>query len=292
MNGALTGYPESGPETRPRVFVALGDSFTEGVGDDAADLPNGVRGWADRVAEQLEGFDPSWRYANLAIRGKRLVHVVSEQLEHALALKPDLVSIYAGGNDLLGFRTDVPSLMLTLSGIVGELRAAGAHVLLFTGYPVPISPLLEPLKIRNAAYNDGVRKIAQQHGAMLVDYWCFEKFQDMRMWADDRLHMSTRGHIYMAKKVLEVLHAPHGIDPARLGLPPQYSRTQRFQARMDWTRRHFGPWLGRRIRRVSSGDGMQPRYALPVSILRAQKARNAISNTPHNTAEVQSLTAS
>ncbi|MDN5667011.1 SGNH/GDSL hydrolase family protein [Arthrobacter russicus] len=269
------------PGRRPRIFVALGDSFTEGVGDEAAALPNGVRGWADRVAEQLELHDSSWRYANLAIRGKRLVHVLEEQLAVAIAMKPDLVSIYAGGNDLLGFRTDVPSLMAIYAEIVAELRSHGSQVLLFTGYPVPISPLLEPLKIRNAAYNQAVRRIASEQDALLVDYWCFEKFQDQRMWADDRLHMSTRGHIYMAKKVLEVLHAPHVIDPAPLGMPPHYSRSQRLRGSLDWTQRHFGPWLGRRIRRVSSGDGLSPRYPEPVSILQSQALKaSAIHNQP------------
>ncbi|MGI8523346.1 MAG: GDSL-type esterase/lipase family protein [Nocardioides sp.] len=34
-------------------YVALGDSFTEGVGDPDPPRPNGLRGWADRVAEAL-----------------------------------------------------------------------------------------------------------------------------------------------------------------------------------------------------------------------------------------------
>src|SRR6478735_8063127 len=32
-------------------YVAIGDSFTEGVGDPDESRPNGWRGWADRVAE-------------------------------------------------------------------------------------------------------------------------------------------------------------------------------------------------------------------------------------------------
>ena len=35
----------------PVRYVAMGDSFTEGVGDVDTDRPNQVRGWADRVAE-------------------------------------------------------------------------------------------------------------------------------------------------------------------------------------------------------------------------------------------------
>jgi lysophospholipase L1-like esterase len=50
-----------------RSFVALGDSFTEGVGDP---YPDGTfRGWADRFAAQLAAASPGLRYANLAIRG-------------------------------------------------------------------------------------------------------------------------------------------------------------------------------------------------------------------------------
>src|SRR4051794_17875285 len=60
--------PPSGPRTFHR-FVALGDSFTEGVGDPDPARPNGLRGWADRVAEAIAADNPDFRYANLAIRG-------------------------------------------------------------------------------------------------------------------------------------------------------------------------------------------------------------------------------
>ena len=82
-------------------YVALGDSFTEGVGDHDPRLPNGVRGWADRVAEVLATHADDFRYANLAIRGRKMAAILAEQVEPALALHPDLVSVYAGGNDIL-----------------------------------------------------------------------------------------------------------------------------------------------------------------------------------------------
>ena len=69
--------------------VALGDSFTEGVGDPDPQRPNGVRGWADRVAEVLAARTADFGYANLAIRGRKLPQVLAEQLEPALALRPD-----------------------------------------------------------------------------------------------------------------------------------------------------------------------------------------------------------
>ena len=91
-------------------YVALGDSFTEGVGDPDPDRPNGLRGWADRVAEVLATRTDDFGYANLAIRGRTLRPILAEQLEPALALRPDLVTIYAGGNDLIRPRCDVDAL--------------------------------------------------------------------------------------------------------------------------------------------------------------------------------------
>jgi len=68
-------------------YVAIGDSFTEGMGDE---LPDGrVRGWADLVAQGwADGTGEQIEYANLAIRGKLIAPIVEQQLEPALALKP------------------------------------------------------------------------------------------------------------------------------------------------------------------------------------------------------------
>ncbi|MGG5173144.1 SGNH/GDSL hydrolase family protein [Pseudarthrobacter sp. J1738] len=244
----------------------MGDSFTEGLGDRDLRLPNNVRGWADRVAEELARHDPATRYANLAIRGRRLDPIIQEQLEPALAMEPNLVSFYAGGNDLLMTRLDLPRLLDRFESAVARISATGARVLLFTGYNVPLSPLLEPLTFRNAIYNRRIRHVAEEYGAELVDYWCFEKFQDRRMWSNDRLHMATLGHVYMAKKVLEVLGAPHSIPSPHL--PPLAARTAREIVNDDvtWLRRDFTPWLGRRFRGASSGDGFSARWPelLPV----------------------------
>ena len=92
-------------------YVALGDSFTEGVGDHDPTLPNGVRGWADRVAEGLAAGAPDFGYANLAIRGRKMDAILAEQVEPALALRPDLVSLYAGGNDILRPKVSIDALV-------------------------------------------------------------------------------------------------------------------------------------------------------------------------------------
>ena len=241
-------------------FVALGDSFTEGVGDPDPRLPNNGRGWADRVAEELARQDQSVRYSNLAIRGRRLQQIIDEQIEPALAMNPTLVSFYAGGNDLLMARPNMTRLIRTYEDAVQRIVASGATVLLFTGYNVPLSPLLEPLKVRTAIYNRSIRRIAAEYGTLLVDYWCFEKFQDQRMWAPDRLHMSTPGHSYMAKKVLEVLGWPHSLETPVLAAPLPRTVTENIADDAAWLRRDVGPWLSRRLRGVSSGDHVGARW--------------------------------
>ena len=247
-------------------FVAVGDSFTEGVGDAAPGFPHGCRGWADRVARELARFNPRTEYANLAVRGRRLDRIVEEQVDQALTLNATLVSFYAGGNDLLMARLDLATLLDRLERAVLTLRESGAQVLLFTGYNVPLSPLLEPLKLRNAAYNTRIRRIARELECPLVDYWCFERFQARALWAPDRLHMSTEGHSYMAAKVLEVLGVPRltaaGDAPSSSAeVRPTLARRVRDDA--AWLRRDFAPWLGRKVRGVSSGDALGPRWPVP-----------------------------
>lgn len=241
-------------------FVALGDSFTEGVGDNDLRLPNNCRGWADRVAEELARYNHTTQYANLAIRGRRLQRIIAEQIEPALAMNPTVVSFYAGGNDLLMAKLNMNKLIRNYEDAVWRLKASGATVLLFTGYNVPLSPLLEPLKVRTAIYNRQIRRIAATYQTLLVDYWCFEKFQDPRMWAPDRLHMSTSGHSYLAKKVLEVLGVPHSLQSPRLAVPRPRTRGESIADDVAWLRRDVGPWLSRRFRGVSSGDRLGARW--------------------------------
>ena len=116
---------------RYRRFVALGDSTTEGLMDPLPD-GSGFRGWADRLAEILAAIEPDLRYANLAVRGKLARQVRETQLEPALALKPDLVSLLAGLNDMLRRNVDVAGVVAEIDGMVSRLREAGADVILFT----------------------------------------------------------------------------------------------------------------------------------------------------------------
>jgi lysophospholipase L1-like esterase len=251
-----------------RRYVALGDSFTEGVGDRSKRLPNGVRGWADRVAEKLAKAEPGWEYANLAIRSKRLRHIIEEQLEPALALQPTLITLYAGGNDILDFGTDVEVLMADYESLVARLAATGATLVLFTGFDVKVSAVLEPLKKRNNIYNQRVREVAAKYNAVLVDYWCFDAFQDRRMWDSDRLHMSKAGHKYLAAQVLDQLGVPHRISPLEWEPPAKLSLRDWERRQRRWVHDWVLPLFGRKLRGVTLGDRLSPRWPEPVKVPR------------------------
>ena len=149
-------------------FAALGDSFTEGVGDPYADGA-GCRGWADRFAGRLAARSPGLRYANLAIRGKLLSEVLDEQVPAAVEMAPDLVSLAAGGNDLLRPRTDPDDLAATFETAVVRLAAAGATVLVFTGFDPKAFPLLRLIRGKSAVLTMHVRDIASRHGCLVAD---------------------------------------------------------------------------------------------------------------------------
>ncbi|WP_037359525.1 SGNH/GDSL hydrolase family protein [Amycolatopsis orientalis] len=241
-------------------LVCIGDSFTEGVGDDDPSARNGVRGWADRVAEVLAAGEPGFRYANLAVRGKLLPQVLNEQVEPALAMKPDLVTVYAGGNDLMRPRVDIDGLADSYERAVARFRAAGAQVLLFTGVDGVEDALFRQIRGRVAIYNEHVRGIAARHETLLVDMWSMRQLRDRRMWSADRLHLNAAGHTEIAIAVLDVLGVQHGVAHAALGPRPRMSAREQRAANLRWGREHALPWIGRRLRGESSGDTIAPKY--------------------------------
>ncbi|MBT2515332.1 SGNH/GDSL hydrolase family protein [Arthrobacter sp. ISL-30] len=262
----MGGFPLLPDSAGRRVFVALGDSFTEGVGDRSKHLPNGVRGWADRVAEKLAKAEPGWEYANLAIRSKRLRQIVDEQLEPALAMEPTLITLYAGGNDILDFGTDMDVLMAEYENLVGKLAATGATLVLFTGYDVKVSAILEPFRKRNAVYNQRVRELAAKYGAVLVDYWCLDAYHDRRMWDTDRLHMSKAGHKFLAAQVLDHLGVPHKFKPKAWEPPAPIGLREWERRQRRWIHEWVLPLFRRKLRGVTLGDSLKPRWPEPVKV--------------------------
>jgi len=245
-------------------LVALGDSFTEGL-DDAREDQQGYLGWADRFAGMLAAQRPGVRYANLAVRGKTLRQVADEQLPQAIAMAPDLVSLAAGGNDLLRPRGDPDTLAELFDEVVRTLLMAGCQVLVFTGFD-PRFPVLRLIRGKVAAYNMHLRAIADRHQCLLVDLWSMSVLRDPRAWSADRLHLTPDGHRRVALRTCEVLGVPVTADwrepwPAAEGAASSPTRAWLAARRTDvrWARVHAAPWVARRVRGVSSGDDITPK---------------------------------
>jgi lysophospholipase L1-like esterase len=237
-----------------RRFVALGDSTTEGLMDPLPD-GSGFRGWADRLAELLAAIDPELLYANLAVRGKLARQIREDQLDVALALEPDLVSLLAGLNDMLRRTVDVAAVVAEIDGMVERLRGAGADVILFTlPDPVPINPLAKTAAAAIARLNAAIREISQRRGTFLVELDAHAVASDRRLWNEDRLHANPEGHRRIALAVAHALRLPDVDQSWTAGFGSPLGRRSP-ASHAVWFGRYFTPWLIRRLRGRSSGDG-------------------------------------
>jgi lysophospholipase L1-like esterase len=254
-------------------FAAIGDSFSEGMGDE---LPDGSpRGWADLVAlglaaahaaahpEQRGGFG----YANFAIRGRLLGPILAEQFAPAVALRPELLTINGGGNDIMRPRVSVASTADRLVAAAREAEAAGIRVAIVSGAdPTRHLPLGPVFKARGDELAVAVRERLAGSQTGFIDNWSDAALTDLRYWSVDRLHLNSLGHARVAGNVLaglgvevpEAAHAPHGEGEPDIARP----RTA------EYWRQYVLPWIGRRLTGRSSGDGRTPKRPtlLPVEL--------------------------
>ena len=250
-------------------FVICGDSYSEGMSDELVD--GQYRGWGDRVADGLAKKSPTFTYANLAVRGKLLPQVIEDQLPIALTYVtgPDtLISFHAGANDALRPGFDPALAKERYQGAVRRLAASGATIMLFTvledtGNSGRGSKLWQE---RFGTFNKAVREVAAEVGAIIVDANQERFFSDKRFLAFDRLHLNAMGHSRCADAVLEKLG--YEFDPGwRTPLPPA-TPTPWIKERavgVMWFFVFALPWIIRRLRGRSSGDGRACKYPTPIS---------------------------
>ncbi|WP_432093537.1 SGNH/GDSL hydrolase family protein [Streptomyces sp. bgisy100] len=250
-------------------YAAVGDSFTEGVGDPG---PGGAfLGWADRLAVLLsdvysgsadpDGIPPEgFRYANLAVRGRLLDQIVAEQVPRAKELGPDLVSFCAGGNDILRPGSDPDDVAERFEAAVADLAGAVGTVMVCTGFDTRGVPVLRHLRGKIATYTAHVRAIADRYDCPVLDLWSLRSVQDRRAWDGDRLHLSPDGHTRVALRAAQVLGLPVPADPDQPWPPePERGAAEVRRDNIQWAREHLVPWIGRRLRGESSGDHVEPK---------------------------------
>ncbi|MBC6447640.1 SGNH/GDSL hydrolase family protein [Actinokineospora xionganensis] len=229
-------------------FVALGDSLTEGVGD--VDETGRPRGWADRFAEEIARRQGGLRYANLAVRGLATAEVLSTQVPAAVALRPDLVSVIVGMNDLVRPNLSLRTVLRDYDSLLDEVGATGATVLTATlpdpGAILPLPPVVRSrFTARLGRFNDHLRGSAWRRRAHCLDLARLAD-GDHHAWSADRLHPSPYGHQVVADEFLALLTGirsdraePLPADPPRalVGMAPS----------LRWLTTTAVPWLRRQL---------------------------------------------
>ena len=251
-------------------FIVLGDSFSEGLCDEFYAGTHRYRGWADRLADALADQNAEFTYVNHAIRGKLLSQVLDLQVSKTLTqIIPGktLVSFHAGANDLLRPKYDGTLIAESYMSAVAQLSGAGARVMLFTVIERAggSGRTADRLASRFALFNVHVREAARLNNAIVIDAAEAHILQDRRFWNADRLHLNPEGH----HRVAEAIKVQLGLSDDlwwREPLLPAGPRSKVADLWEDlrWIQAFLLPWLWRRIRGRSSGDGRSPKYAEPL----------------------------
>ncbi|HKN56012.1 MAG TPA: SGNH/GDSL hydrolase family protein [Amycolatopsis sp.] len=258
-------------------FVVLGDSCAEGLDDPYPDQTQ-YRGWADFVADRLARLEPGFRYANLAVRGRRLDQIVPEQVPTATRLEPDLIALFGGGNDVMSRGWDARTVARRVDTAIRACTRIAPAVVTFTlsdiSHRMPLGSRMRP---RIVALNDAIREAAVSHGATLIDLWPdTAAAADSRYFGADRLHLSEHGHRRLAGYVLDQL----GLDFEREWLEPLPGLAGRpgWRADVQWLMREVLPVAMSRTRNRligrSPGDGFRAKRPelLPMTALEGARA--------------------
>jgi lysophospholipase L1-like esterase len=244
-------------------YVAIGDSTVEGLDD--PDGRGGYRGWANRLAERIAREQGPLGYANLAVRGRTTREVLDEQLEPALAMRPDLAAVVAGTNDILRPSFDAEGVARDIERMQRALIEAGATVFSFTLPDLtPVMPLARPLRGRIQRFASELVKASARSGAIVIDFTAHPVASDPRLWSEDRLHANTDGHERIAAALAHALSL-RGAGPGwSTALPAAGPRGLHgaVAAELVWSHRYLLPWLWRHARGHSSGDGCRPKRPL------------------------------
>lgn len=232
-------------------YAAIGDSFTEGVGDELAD--GSVRGWADLVAAGLAARGEPVQYANLAVRGRLLAPIVTTQLNAVLAMRPTLITLNGGGNDMLRPRTDVARLVALTALAVRRCAAAGVRLVLLSGAnPADHIPFGRLVHRRGEELTERIAELAAANDVVFVDAFHDKEIRRAAYWSPDRLHLNAAGHRRVADLVLAGLGGNQSAVPEPGRFAPRAPR--RLVTEFRYYREHVWPWVQRRLRGESSGD--------------------------------------
>ena len=247
--------------TTYRRYVALGDSLTEGLGDDRFEQDRLYSGWADRLAvllnEDALATGEDFLYANLGVRSKDSEEILTSQVAEALKLEPDLVTIMAGANDLWRPRKSWELVRAQFTDAVQSLKAAGITVVL-TNCINPVHHWsFRGGALRAKELTKIIEDVAQEHNVLVVDVYRSPTLRRLRVWSEDCVHFGARGHAHVANKAAKLLGLPYRIETPVL--QPRLKDNMTVREHAQWIATHVTPFVSRRLRGIAAGDGINPK---------------------------------
>jgi lysophospholipase L1-like esterase len=230
-------------------YVAIGDSSTEGLND--PDGHGGYRGWSRRLAARIASVQGELSYTNLGVRGATTREIRTRQFDAALALKPDLVTLFSGTNDVLRWSFHPPDFEDDVEAMQKAFLTTGAQLLTFTLPDLQrVMPAARCIAPRIQTLNDIVRRVSRRTGATLLDLATYPVATDVRLWHEDRIHANALGHTFICDAMAFALELPGSDDSWCRELPPLAPvgiATTLFRE-VHWAGHFMMPWLLGRIR--------------------------------------------
>lgn len=236
----------------------------------------GYRGWSQRLAERIAAAQGGLLYANLAVHGTTTREIRTHQLARAVAMRPDLASVFSGVNDVLRARFEEQEVAADMLAMQRALRAAGATVLTFTLPDLSlVMPFARLFAGRVHAVNTAVRAACAETGTLVVDFATIPVAADARLWDEDRVHANPAGHARVADALAETLALAGTSGAWREPLPllPPESAAALAARELRWAWRFLLPscagalvprrWRGERARVGMTSPGKRPEL-LPV----------------------------
>ncbi len=241
-----------------RSYVAIGDSLSEGMGDRFFLTHRVGSGWTDRLAHLLatdaaERGD-TFEYANIAIRGSKLEHIMDDQLEHALALRPDLVTILAGSNNFFSNAESVTRLERIFRAGLQRLKIAGIQVVVANTINPCHLKFFGPIRPNAERMSRMIERVAGELDFPVIDVHGMTELQHLEFWHRDMVHFSEIGHAQIANAAAAVLETTARYSPHEY--IPSFASDRPMRETIAWFLRDVVPFIDRRLRRTSSGVGI------------------------------------
>lgn len=176
-------------------YVALGDSLTAGVG--VSDIKNS---FPYLIAQKLSAKN-NVTLVNLAHAGDTSTEVLTNQLPKIALLKPDLVTLLIGVNDIHNLKSE-KEFEKNLIQIVSSLKKSGTRIYLFS---IPylgsertiFFPYNFVLDFRTRQFNNIIKKVSTNVGAEYIDLYSLNKSENF--YSSDQFHPSEEGYKEWAK---------------------------------------------------------------------------------------------